>query len=243
MLLQYGHKATTPRRRLESVCCCKDCPLTHLSETYHAGTHNEMNTSGRSLAFSKPQPARTLPFAQAASNTPFLFHTPAGMAPPPPDFWEPPQDFSPKKAFPPVVETADVSMDDVLSSPSAVKKDAEKGASADEGNAGVVIPARKISTNAVKRVMKGRRRASSRTPKQSIEDDEQASESEVESEGYTRESPINHHYTFNLPGLPANRSEVPYMLLGYVGSIPISFFYLMECTAAMYNSSSISLSF
>jgi len=143
------------------------------------------------------------------------------MTPPPAGFWKPPQDFSPVKAFPPVVETADVSMGDVTSSPSSVK---EKDASTDEENAVVVLGARKVSTNAVKRVIKGRRHAQSRIAKRSVERDEIGSDSETEDEGYTRDGPINHHYTFNIPGLPANRSEVPYMLLGCVGSILISGF-------------------
>jgi hypothetical protein len=145
------------------------------------------------------------------------------MTPPPAGFWKPPQDFSPEKAFPPVAETADVSMDDVTSSPSSVNKETKKDASTtDEENTVAVVPARKVSTNAVKRVIKGRRRAQSRIAKRSVEEDEKGSDSETEDEGYTREGPINHHYTFNMPGLPANRSEVPYMLLGCVGSILIS---------------------
>ena len=151
--------------------------------------------------------------AQTATETPFLFHTPAGMTPPPAGFWKPPQDFSPEKAFPPVAETtADVSMDDITNSPSSIKKEARKDASIDKENAGAIILARKVSTNAVKRVNKGRRRVYSRIAQPS--EDEQGSESGTEDEGYTREGSINHHYTFNLPGLPANRSEVPYMLLG-----------------------------
>jgi len=44
------------------------------------------------------------------------------MTSPPAGFWEPPQDFSPEKAFPPVVATADVSMGDVTASPGSVNK-------------------------------------------------------------------------------------------------------------------------
>ena len=113
-------------------------------------------------------------------------------------------------------------MHDITSSPSSIKKEARKDASIDEEKSGAIIPARKVSTNAVKRVNKSRRRAHSRIAKPSVEEDEQGSESETDDEGYTRESSINHHYTFNIPGLPATRSEVPYMLLGCGGSILLS---------------------
>ena len=200
-----------------------------------------MNSSGRPPTFSTPQPTRTFPFAQTPSNTPFLFHAPAGMTPPPTGFWKPPQDFSPGKAFPPVVETADVSMGDVTNSPGSINQETKEDASTtDEEKAVATLPVRTVSTNAVKRVIKWRRRAQSRIAKRSIEEDEKGCDSETEEEGYTREGPINHHYTFNMPGLPANRAD---MLLGCVGLIPISFFNLMEFTAAIHSSSSTSLVF
>jgi len=242
MWLQYGHGATTLPNRLASVCCHKLWPLIHLPEIYHAGTHYEMNSSGRPPAFATPPPARTFPFAETPSNTPFLFHPPASITPPPAGFWKLPQDFSPEKAFPPVVETADVSMNDVTSNPGSIKKESKKDASTDAEGADAVILARKVSTNAVKRVIKGRRRAHNRIANRSVEKaDEQESESETEDEGYTRESSINHHYTFNIPGLPVDRSELPYMLLGCVESITISVLNLMEFTTAMYSFSSTSL--
>ena len=200
-----------------------------------------MNSSGRPPTFSTPQPTRTFPFAQTPSNTPFLFHAPAGVTPPPAGFWKPPQDFSPRKAFPPVVETADVSMGDVTNSPTSVNQETKGDASTtDEEQAVATLPARKVSTNAVKRVIKGRRRAQSRIAKRSIEEDENGCDSETEEEEYTREGLINHHYTFNMPGLPANRAD---MLLGCVGSILVLFFNLMEFTAAIHSSSLTSLSF
>ena len=158
------------------------------------------------------------------------------MTPPPAGFWEPPQDFSPKKAFPPVVETADVSMGDVTTSPGSVNRETKEDTSTtDEEKAVATVPSRKVSTNAVKRVFKWRRRAQSRIEKQSIEEDERGCDSETEEEGYTREGPINHHYTFNMPGLPANRAKVPYMLLGCVESILILPFDLMEFIAAIHS--------
>jgi hypothetical protein len=112
-------------------------------------------------------------------------------------------------------------MDEITSSPSSIKK---KDAWANEETSGAVISTRRVSTKAVTRVNKGRQRARSRIATRSTEEeDEQRSESETEEEGYTRESSVNHHYTFNLPSLPANRSEVPYMLLGYVGPSLIPF--------------------
>ena len=166
------------------------------------------------------------------------------MTPPPAGFWEPPQDFSPGKAFPPVVETADVSMGDVTTSPGSVNKETKEDTSiTDEERAVATVPSRKVSTNAVKRVFKGRRRAQSRIGRQSIEEDEGGCDSETEEEGYTREGPINHHYTFNMPGLPANRAKVPYMLLGCVESILILLSNLMEFTAAIHSYSLTSLLF
>ena len=79
------------------------------------------------------------------------------------------------------------------------------------------------------------RRAQSRIAKQGIEEDERGCDSETEEEGYTRGGPINHHYTFNMPGLPANRAKVPYMLLGCVESILILPFNLMEFVATIHN--------
>jgi len=147
------------------------------------------------------------------------------MTPLPAEFWKPPQSFSPEKAFPLVAETADVSMGDVTSSPNSVNKETkEDSLTTDEENTVKVLPARKVSTNAVKRVVKWRRRAQSQIAKRSTKEDEKGSDSETEDERYTREGPINHHYNFNMPGLPANRSEVPYMLLVCVVSILISSF-------------------
>ena len=71
------------------------------------------------------------------------------MTPPPPGPWEPPRDFSPEKAFPPVAEAADISMDDVTSSPSSIKTETKQDTSMDEKNGGAVLPARKVSTNAL----------------------------------------------------------------------------------------------
>ena len=148
------------------------------------------------------------------------------MTPLPAGSWRPPQDFSPERAFPPVVETADVSMGDVTSSPNSVnegtKETKEEPSTTDEETVVADLPVRKVSTNAVKRVIKSRWRAQSRVAKRGIKEDGKGSDSETEDEGYTREGPVNHHYTFNMPGLPANRSEVPYMLLGWVRSILIS---------------------
>ena len=80
-------------------------------------------------------------------------YAPASMMPPPAGFWEPPQDFSPKKAFPSVVETADVSMGDDTTSPGSVNRETKEDTSTtDEEKAVATVPSRKVSTNAIKRV-------------------------------------------------------------------------------------------
>ena len=132
-------------------------------------------------------------------------------------------------------------MGDVTHSPSSVNQETKEDASTtDEEWAAATLPARKVSTNAVKRVVKWRQRAQSRIAKRSIEEDERGYDSETEEEGYTKEGLINHHYTFNMPGSPANHAD---MLLGCVGSTLISFYNLMEFTTAIHSSSSTSLLF
>ena len=127
-------------------------------------------------------------------------------------------------------------MGDVTTSPGSVNRETKEDTSTtDEEKAVATVPSRKVSTNAVKRVFKWRRRAQSRRAKQGIEEDERGYDSETEEEGYTREGPINHHYTFNMPGLPANRAKVPYMLLGCVESILILPFDLMGFIAAIHS--------
>jgi hypothetical protein len=83
------------------------------------------------------------------------------------------------------------------------------------------IPTRKVSTSAVKRVYRERQQVRSRGVKKAsiVEEDEGSDTEEYSGEENqprrTDSITSNHHYTFNMPGIPADRSQVPYMLLGY----------------------------
>lgn len=111
-------------------------------------------------------------------------------------------------------ESADISMDDIASSPN-VAKNALKD---DEGTSTAVVPSRQVSQSAVKRVYRSRVRARSRLSRRAKEDedDETGSEEEYDDQIAGNTVTSNHHYTFNMPSLPTSKSEVPYMLLGYV---------------------------
>lgn len=85
-----------------------------------------------------------------------------------------------------------------------------------------LVPIRKVSTNAVGRVYRERQRVRSRLSQRRKgtmdEDDDEDDTEDEQLVGRQGGDSItaNHHYTFNMPGMPANRSEVPYMLLGCV---------------------------
>lgn len=82
-----------------------------------------------------------------------------------------------------------------------------------------LLPTRKASTNSINRLHRERQRTRSKLAQRRDIDDEEDDETEEEQMiGRQGGDSItaNHHYTFNMPGMPANRSEVPYMLLGCV---------------------------
>jgi hypothetical protein len=87
-----------------------------------------------------------------------------------------------------------------------------------------LVPTRRMSTHAVNRVYrernKTRNRASQRRKGIVEEDDSDSNDNEEDERLVGRQGvdsvTANHHYTFNMLGVPANRSEVPYMLLGCV---------------------------
>ena len=191
-------------------------------------------------------------FAQSPSSASFIYHTPSTrMATPPPNttwnsFLDP---SSPSKstARDPtnVVDIHDVSMEDRSSSPLAHKRprmkanilDATRSKEADvpseEETSGKIslIPTRRVSANAVRRVYSGRNKARSKASgsraRAIVEEDHDGSTDEYTDDddgrrttGIAKQESItsNHHYTFNMPSIPGSRSEVPYMLLGYVWS-------------------------
>lgn len=83
-----------------------------------------------------------------------------------------------------------------------------------------LVASRKVSTNAVSRVYRERHKARSRLAQQRRETVDESDEETEDEQLMARQGgdsiTANHHYTFNMPGMPADRSEVPYMLLGYV---------------------------
>lgn len=216
-----------PRKRLYLTSSIQYTAKFANHKYFIIGTFSDMTSSGFKPVLTIPQPARNTPppFAQSPTNTPFLFHTPTKSTPPPNLFWKPPTDFSPSKAFPstasPAQEVADISMDDQNSSPLASKT--QKRYENDQNENLAVVPTRKVSTSAVKRVYRERQRARSRgSRRQGILEEEEEESTTDEYSGdenqLNRNESItsNHHYTFNMPGIPADRSEVPYMLLGCV---------------------------
>jgi hypothetical protein len=171
------------------------------------------------------------------------------MATPPPSTrWNPSLDsMSPSKLTSRnstnVVDLNDVSMEDRSSSPLVHKGagmkanvlDVKRGNEDDEPSEGEtsgkmsLIPTRRVSANAVRRVYSGRNKARSKASRSRaraiVEEDHDGSTDEYTDEddgrrttGIAKQESItsNHHYTFNMPSVPVSRSEVPYMLLGYV---------------------------
>ncbi len=172
------------------------------------GTFSAMNSSGFKhvdhLLRSSP-----FPHPESPSNSPFLFHTPSSITPPQNLFWRPPP-----VPTSPTPEVADVSMDDAAPASPPAQKPKEDSLA--------LVPRRKVSQGAVKRVFRDRHRAHSRSSKrkqameQSIEESSTDDEQEHQQAATTEPITSNHHYTFNIPSIPVSRSEVPYMLLGYV---------------------------
>ena len=82
------------------------CPLIHFSETCHAGTHYDMNSSGGSQTFSTPQPATSKNLAVCANSIKHTVSLPCASGYDAATRWilGASSGFSPKKAFPPVVE-------------------------------------------------------------------------------------------------------------------------------------------
>jgi len=200
-----------------------------------------MNSTGFRPGFSSaPQSNRqTSPypsFTQSPSSTPFLFHT-SSVSPPPPNlFWKPPATDTTSRAGPmasPSQEVADVSMEDpsssLLTSKIKPKEEPVLGTARErpskeerEEERLPLVPTRRVSTNAVSRIYRERYKARNkatgrqRRPLEEENDDSESEDELVASRQGVESITANHHYTFNMPSVPANRSEVPYMLLGYV---------------------------
>lgn len=88
-----------------------------------------------------------------------------------------------------------------------------------------LVPTRRVSTHAANRVYRERHRARNRATRRrkgvaEEEEDGDSDDTEEDERLVGRQGvdsiTANHHYTFNMPGVPVNRSEVPYMLLGCV---------------------------
>lgn len=169
--------------------------------------------------------------------------------PHPNSVWKPPEDFKPSSkasvtdstngtnVYEAAVDISDVSMNDdspllqkgkpkmvTISEPKSstpnIKEDEE------EGGKMALIPTRKTSAHAVRRVYRGKEKAKDKLSttnkaRMMVEEDEVTDENEDEEDGEQRAGlakqesiTSNHHYTFNMPSVPVSRSEVPYMLLG-----------------------------
>ncbi|KAK7064768.1 nuclear membrane protein [Favolaschia claudopus] len=173
-----------------------------------------------------PTPLHNPVFGQN-QNIPFIFQTPprqVGTAPYP---WAPPANFSPTKAFPQPPELSDVDMREA----SPPKPEPGAVAVSPEGSGG-----RKMSANGMRRVLKSRMKSalSMSTVPESRGDSYSDSEDETTepTSRLTRTGSTSNHYTLNLPSPPAPKSDVPYVLLGYLQfffnlSLILLFLYLV----------------
>ncbi|KAJ6519241.1 Di-sulfide bridge nucleocytoplasmic transport domain-containing protein [Mycena sanguinolenta] len=163
-----------------------------------------------------PTPLHNPIFGQN-QNIPFIFQTPPRQGSPSPYPWAPPPNFSPAKAFPqasPGPELRDVDMRE------ASPPKAEAGPTSPENN-GAVVPARKVSTGGMRRVLKSRMKSAlsmSTVPESRGDERDPYSDSDDEGEGRLTgtSSTTSNHYTLNIPSPPAPQSDVPYILLGYL---------------------------
>lgn len=76
--------------------------------------------------------------------------------------------------------------------------------------------ARAVATGALRRVLKSRERARSKSRLAVARNAEDESGSESDEDGQLARRPQNtsNHYTLNLPSAPAPQSDTPYILLG-----------------------------
>ncbi|GBE78697.1 Nucleus export protein [Sparassis crispa] len=175
-----------------------------------------------------PAPSHTPAFAAFGqnSNIPFLFQEPPPHSAYKPA-WVPPTDFSPQKAFP-QPELKDVDMSEL----SPLQPTAPLAEKDSEGE-------RAVALGAVRRVYRSRQRARERSmlrKGRSREVHEDESESGDESDDEDRRIPpaqnMSNHYTLNMSGSAASRSDLPYVLLGYLQfffnlSLILVFLYLL----------------
>lgn len=175
-----------------------------------------MNSNGNKPGFPSITRSTPTPFGvESPSDSPFLAQAPSSMNSPSTSFWKLPQLFSQEKTFSSpsaAPEVADVSMDDATTSP-ITNKILEENPREEK------TLTRKDSQGAVRRVFRERHRAHSRRSKSRAiteEDSNQYDEFSTDEDQHAGPDSItsNHHYTFNIPSMPINRSEVPYMLLG-----------------------------
>jgi hypothetical protein len=112
-----------------------------------------------------------------------------------------------------------------MSEPSPPKKDNSK-ASEEEPN-------RAVSTGGMRRVFRSRHTKARSKSRARIEDDysnDESSESDshddhrVVARAKSAVAPnLSNHYTLNMPSAPAERSELPYVLSGFVSALMLKF--------------------
>ncbi|PVF93420.1 hypothetical protein CPB86DRAFT_715486 [Serendipita vermifera] len=175
-------------------------------------------------------------FTQSPINKQLSFHTPVTSTPPV-SIWKLPQETSPAKArmSSPAPELADVSMNSMNSSPLAAKGKGRESAmfeiprkeeeTEEQDESFSLVPLRKTSTSGVK-AQRSIIREEEDEDEGELTDD--APQARIHGDSIT----ANHHYTFNMPNAPESRSEIPYMLLGYVQflfnlSLVIIFLYIL----------------
>lgn len=102
-----------------------------------------------------------------------------------------------------------------MSEASPPKQEAARTSSnPDDGEEG----GRPVSTNALKRVFKARqkRRAPLTVSRRAVDDGLEDETDEEDGQPHAVTQNTSHHYTLNMPSAPANTSELPFLLLGYV---------------------------
>lgn len=183
--------------------------------------HDELKTVTPS-ALGTPQ----TPIFGSNQNVPFMFNTTPSTSQPP--HWAPPPFFSPEKAFPKTSfkeELKDVDMADI--SPQRVEERK-------------VDPGRAIAPGAMRRVYNSRQK--SRDPrifKRPAEEGEISDPDRFDSDDDAAKLALrpltqttSNHYTLNLPATSSHRSDLPYVLLGYLQfgfnlSLILLFLYLV----------------
>ena len=189
--------STTPRKRL----CCSFAP-TFLVLIRFSGPHDDINPVTPAIGI--PQ----TPIFGSNKNVPFMFNTaPSNTQHPPP--WAPPPFFSPEKAFPKTFreDITDVDMSDISPQRFEERK---------------VEHGRAVAPGAMRRVYNSRQKSRDTrvVRKQAEEEHGDSDHSDTDDDATRPLRPLtqntSNHYTLNLPAAISHRSDLPYVLLGYV---------------------------